>query len=71
MSPAADHALCELDLNEPGLFADGPPHGLFARMRAEALARLELRICLTETLRRMPDTAPAGPAGRFPHNTFH
>lgn len=35
------------------------------------LARLELRICLTETLRRMPDMAPAGPAERFPNNTFH
>jgi cytochrome P450 len=35
------------------------------------LARLELRICLTETLRRMPDMAPAGPVERFPNNTFH
>ncbi|HTK63246.1 MAG TPA: cytochrome P450 [Pseudonocardia sp.] len=29
-------ALETLDLNDPGLFADGPPHELFARMRAEA-----------------------------------
>jgi cytochrome P450 len=35
------------------------------------LARLELRICLTETLRRMPDMQLAGPVGRFPNNTFH
>ena len=35
------------------------------------LARLELRICLEETLRRMPDAQPAGPARRFPNNTFH
>ena len=35
------------------------------------LARLELRICIAETLRRMPDMALAGPVGRFPNNTFH
>ena len=28
--------LDELDLNDPELFADGPPHALFARMRSEA-----------------------------------
>jgi cytochrome P450 len=31
-----DGPLDQLDLNDPRLFADGPPHALFARMRAEA-----------------------------------
>jgi len=35
------------------------------------LARLELRVCFEETLRRMPDAQAAGPAQRFPNNTFH
>jgi cytochrome P450 len=35
------------------------------------LARLELRIALEETLRRLPDAQPAGPARRFANNTFH
>jgi cytochrome P450 len=35
------------------------------------LARLELRVCLTETLGRMPDMQPTAPAGRFANNTFH
>jgi cytochrome P450 len=35
------------------------------------LARLELRICIAETLRRMPDMQLAGPVGRFANNTFH
>lgn len=35
------------------------------------LARLELRVCIAETLRRIPDMQLAGPVGRFPNNTFH
>ena len=35
------------------------------------LARLELRVAFEETLRRMPDAQPAGPAQRFANNTFH
>ncbi len=35
------------------------------------LARLELRVCVDETLRRIPDMQLAGPVGRFPNNTFH
>jgi cytochrome P450 len=35
------------------------------------LARLELRVALEETLRRIPDAAPSGPAKRFANNTFH
>lgn len=36
MSAVAEPDLAELDLNDFGLFADGPPWELFARMRAEA-----------------------------------
>jgi len=36
MSTVAEMSLQNLDLNNPELFADGPPHALFARMRAEA-----------------------------------
>jgi cytochrome P450 len=31
--------LASVDLTDPGLFADGPPHELFARMRSEAPVR--------------------------------
>ena len=31
--PSMTGALDDVDLNDPGLFADGPPHELFARMR--------------------------------------
>jgi cytochrome P450 len=35
------------------------------------LARLELRIGIAETLRRISDMQLAGPVGRFANNTFH
>jgi methyl-branched lipid omega-hydroxylase len=35
------------------------------------LARLELRIGIAETLRRIPDMQLAGPVSRFANNTFH
>ena len=37
--PAATIDLAEVDLLDPAWFADGPPHELFARMRAEAPVR--------------------------------
>jgi cytochrome P450 len=36
MSTATDTRPEDLDLNDPDLFADGPPHALFARIRREA-----------------------------------
>jgi cytochrome P450 len=35
------------------------------------LARLELRICLEETLRRLPELMLAGPVVKKPNNSFH
>lgn len=35
------------------------------------LARLELRVCLEETLRRMPELELAGPVVKKPNNSFH
>src|SRR3954451_20301288 len=39
MAEAADVELAQVDLMNPGWFVDGPPHELFARMRAEAPVR--------------------------------
>src|SRR5437667_443286 len=39
MTTAAERDLAHVDLLDPGWFADGPPHDLFARMRAEAPVR--------------------------------
>lgn len=35
------------------------------------LARLELRVCFEETLRRLPDMEFAGPVTKKPNNSFH
>lgn len=35
------------------------------------LARLELRVCFEETLRRLPDLELAGPVTKKPNNSFH
>jgi cholest-4-en-3-one 26-monooxygenase len=39
MTTAAELDLAQVDLMDPAWFADGPPHELFARMRAEAPVR--------------------------------
>src|SRR3954451_7150714 len=43
MSAVADLDLASVDLMDPAWFADGAPHELFARMRAEAPVRWNAR----------------------------
>jgi methyl-branched lipid omega-hydroxylase len=75
------HAAANRDpavVDEPNTFnirRTGVKHLSFSAGRhyclGNQLARLELRIGIAETLRRIPDMQLAGPAKRFANNTFH
>lgn len=62
MPTIAEVSLASLDLNDPALFADGPPHALFARMRAEAPVRWNRPTAVNDGFWSGPDRSPARPA---------
>lgn len=64
--PDGDKFLIDRKQNKHLTFSGGRHYCL-----GNQLARLELRICIAELLRRMPDLVLTGPATRTANNSFH